>query len=147
MWSFDVWLFRGFNLISCERKPRWFCMYPDLCRDRLDNGIEVYIVEGEDDLRSAQPVKEMLHTANGDTSNFSFSFYLFACIYWWIHSQKVVSVTLIIRVLYVPYYFIYTSRKKGCCFDFHVFLWHKNQFNICCCFPVKVLGFFSPTFL
>lgn len=58
--------------------------------------------------------------------------------------QKVASVTLIIYVLCVSYYFNYTSMKKGCSSDFCVFLWHKHQLNVCHCFLMK---FFFPAFL
>lgn len=101
-----------FNLISCGRKPGWLCLCPDLCWDRLDDGLGTYRAAEEGDSRSAPPMKESLRTARGDRFNSSFSFYLFTCIYWWSHLQKVASVTSIIGVVRVPYCFNFTSMKK-----------------------------------
>lgn len=136
----DVCLFRFFNLISCGRKPRWLHVYLDLFWDSLDDGVEVCTVDR--DSRCAPLMKESLHTANRDCFNSSFSFYIFTCIYWWILLHKVASVTLIICVFYVLYYLNYTSMKKGCSSDFHIFLWHKHWLNVCHCFMI-----FFPTFL
>lgn len=117
-----------FYLISCGRIPGWLCLYLDLCWDRFNDGIGVYIAEEEGGCRNALPINESQHTANFNSS-FK-SFYSFSCIYWLIHLHKVASVTLIIYVLYLMYYFIYISMKKGCSSDFHLLLWHKHQLNV-----------------
>lgn len=124
-----VWLFFFFfffNLISCGRIPGWFCLDLDLCWDRFNDGVGVYVAEEEGGCRIDPPINESLHTANFDSS-FK-NFYSFSCIYWLIHLQKLSSVTLIIYMLYLLYYFI--SMEKGCRSDFHLLLWHKQQLNV-----------------
>lgn len=125
-----------FNLISCGRIPGWWCLYLDLCWDRFNDGVGVYIAEEEGGCRNAPPINESLHTANFNSS-FK-NFYSFSCIYWLIHLHKVASATLIIYVLYLLYYFIYISMKKGCSSDFHLLLWHKHQLMYHC-FSLKFL--------